>query len=733
MWPFQRKAEAEPGRQSDTFSEPVPAPITRSDWKGLAPIQRAIGEHPLTARLESFAGELATHKDPSVVSRSLGHHVSPEAPAGLVLGVAVPTTRDDGPAMVPRPRVQRRANETVQSTPDEDTEIQSVEAAPVRGEIAGPTARRELPVVAAEPAVQRLTTVAPEMAPVPVGAGRQVAALSSIPGESGTHGDSMGPIGNESNDINEISAANVPARLTLGQSRRLGLGAPLRQVPSSSVQRAASTAPELTLASHHKAAESPSADVSSTFSSPGPEPVEQVSSRPAEPSHEIATASAPAAATVPPLGVQRAADKHELAMPALPNELVPGPRLDMPLAPAGQSGATSVQRATADDTPAADSSEAQGILPATMTEPAEHTAPPVPAATGEPADSPSPNALPPSISGPLHLVQRRAMAPTEAFSDAPFTSAEAATTSRPPLGLQRTPARADLSSRGELSGSGKTDAATPIAAPAPSMPVAQRASLAPVTTMGPRSSGAAQAPLALQTPLAPLVGSKQLATIQRATESAPSAVHEPIGRAFDLDLSGARIDRSDDAADASMSVQALAFTRGDAIALPAAHGSMQNGRGRSLLAHELTHVAQQRRYGSALPSESSPAGERLELQARAVEQQAARDMPLAPVASVASVQRATAIAESAAAVASAPSFSIQREPEAAPAPATSGSTSAPEAGTAATPSPGASPAHADQEQDMDELARKLYDRIRGRLKSELLVDRERAGLLTDLR
>jgi hypothetical protein len=251
--------------------------------------------------------------------------------------------------------------------------------------------------------------------------------------------------------------------------------------------------------------------------------------------------------------------------------------------------------------------------------------------------------------------------------------------------------------------------------------------------MGPRSSGAAQAPLALQAPLAPLVGSKQLATIQRATESAPSAVHEPIGRAFDLDLSGARIDRSDDAADASMSVQALAFTRGDAIALPAAHGSMQNGRGRSLLAHELTHVAQQRRYGSALPSESSPAGERLELQARAVEQQAARDMPLAPVASVASVQRATAIAESAAAVASAPSFSIQREPEAAPAPATSGSTSAPEAGTAATPSPGASPAHADQEQDMDELARKLYDRIRGRLKSELLVDRERAGLLTDLR
>ena len=37
------------------------------------------------------------------------------------------------------------------------------------------------------------------------------------------------------------------------------------------------------------------------------------------------------------------------------------------------------------------------------------------------------------------------------------------------------------------------------------------------------------------------------------------------------------------------------------------------------------------------------------------------------------------------------------------------------------------------EPDMDELAGKLYDRIRTRLKTELLIDRERAGFLTDLR
>jgi hypothetical protein len=35
--------------------------------------------------------------------------------------------------------------------------------------------------------------------------------------------------------------------------------------------------------------------------------------------------------------------------------------------------------------------------------------------------------------------------------------------------------------------------------------------------------------------------------------------------------------------------------------------------------------------------------------------------------------------------------------------------------------------------NMDELATRLYDRLRSRLRTELLIDRERAGLLTDFR
>ena len=35
--------------------------------------------------------------------------------------------------------------------------------------------------------------------------------------------------------------------------------------------------------------------------------------------------------------------------------------------------------------------------------------------------------------------------------------------------------------------------------------------------------------------------------------------------------------------------------------------------------------------------------------------------------------------------------------------------------------------------ELDELAHQLYDRFRSRIRAELLVDRERAGLVTDLR
>jgi hypothetical protein len=46
---------------------------------------------------------------------------------------------------------------------------------------------------------------------------------------------------------------------------------------------------------------------------------------------------------------------------------------------------------------------------------------------------------------------------------------------------------------------------------------------------------------------------------------------------------------------------------------------------------------------------------------------------------------------------------------------------------------GSGAAPVDKEQELDDLAGKLYGRLRGRLAAELLLDRERSGLLMDFR
>src|SRR6266480_481179 len=178
MWPFRRKVEA-PAAEGP---RPVPAPVIRRDWAGLPPIQRFVGAHPLTAPSDQFSDDLATHQDPSVTTDTMGHQVSADAPPGLVLALARPTTRSDGPALIPRPRVQR----SVAAAVTESGEWDGDEAAP---DLARPTplpmnapavVARELPVVAAEPSMQRLTSLAPGADPAPVAALAQRSSRSRI-------------------------------------------------------------------------------------------------------------------------------------------------------------------------------------------------------------------------------------------------------------------------------------------------------------------------------------------------------------------------------------------------------------------------------------------------------------------------------------------------------------------------------------------------------------------------
>src|SRR5258708_9896515 len=126
MWPFRPKVEA----PAADGPHPVPAPVIRRDWVGLPPIQRFVGAHPLTAPSDEFSNDLATHQDPSVSTDTMGHQVSAEAPPGLVLALARPTTRSDGPEMIPRPRVQRSVAGAFAQSADSDGDEAAPETPP---------------------------------------------------------------------------------------------------------------------------------------------------------------------------------------------------------------------------------------------------------------------------------------------------------------------------------------------------------------------------------------------------------------------------------------------------------------------------------------------------------------------------------------------------------------------------------------------------------------------------
>ena len=189
----------------------------------------------------------------------------------------------------------------------------------------------------------------------------------------------------------------------------------------------------------------------------------------------------------------------------------------------------------------------------------------------------------------------------------------------------------------------------------------------------------------------------------------------------------------------AQALDARSFTHGGEIFMPASHGPLSSGKGRSLLAHELTHVAQQRRLGSSLPNEASSHGRSLEAEAVAAERS---PMPLVPGRSGHSAP------DHGAAAGGAPTMTGPQRaagdglmPESSEstgrttlelgpvqrAPATAGTQSG--AGDAvAAPGP-----RAYTEPELESLAQQLYARIGRRLRRELLVDRERAGVAMDLR
>jgi hypothetical protein len=198
---------------------------------------------------------------------------------------------------------------------------------------------------------------------------------------------------------------------------------------------------------------------------------------------------------------------------------------------------------------------------------------------------------------------------------------------------------------------------------------------------------------------------------------------------------------------------ARAFTSAGVVYLPDDIGALDSVEGRAVLAHEMTHVAQQRVFGTALPGESTPAGQELEAQAVAAERVARGGFeptssvgpvhPLPVAATGSPVDSVGSRAMVASWVAPGPVTdhgpAVQRLPVGVDAPPTE---------LPQQPAPGPSMqeirdelgrhpprrwVNIDAAQELEELANLLYDRLHHRLRTDVLVQRERSGLLMDYR
>ena len=234
----------------------------------------------------------------------------------------------------------------------------------------------------------------------------------------------------------------------------------------------------------------------------------------------------------------------------------------------------------------------------------------------------------------------------------------------------------------------------------------------------------------------------------------PAELLDAVRWAQGVDVSDVPIRRDPEVAEEARTLGARSFTRDAEVFLPPEHGSPQEPVARGLLAHELTHAAQQRALGSALPAEDSDAGRALEAQALAAERWArglgAPPAPAPAPAAYSGPATAPLGASWTAPWQAAPTRGVQRQSEdvAGMPEAADGSDPSEQPGAAPPPPAGTRvdhemasardrlldlsrrrPLDLDDPDDIDELSVRIYQRIHRRLRRELLVERERAGRL----
>lgn len=212
------------------------------------------------------------------------------------------------------------------------------------------------------------------------------------------------------------------------------------------------------------------------------------------------------------------------------------------------------------------------------------------------------------------------------------------------------------------------------------------------------------------------------------SEPVPPSLRSAVEATLGADLFRVEVKRGNGATSEARRLGARGFTAGSAVHVPAAQGPLVREPARSLVVHELVHVAQQQRLGPNIPSEGSTAGGELEGEARMLERTWRVPIgsvpPAAPDLSVPTPHVGSAEPRSLPSPApktvpcNDPGHHVQRaEGEAEPVAELRG------------PPPTVPSATGG---DLEQLADQLFPRIRGHFLAELRDYRERSGTLVDL-
>jgi hypothetical protein len=343
-----------------------------------------------------------------------------------------------------------------------------------------------------------------------------------------------------------------------------------------------------------------------------------------------------------------------------------------------------------------------------------------------------------------------AAARTAASTDATAAARTAAgPTAPPPFVLRRAPVGRQPAEPSPNAPGTTPDPAAASEAPSSSAPrtqsasasrTVQRSATVPAVRPRPPARSSASLPAAIGRTL-PLAG-------ERALRPTVIGAARPLQRAVDSSpTTTPRINRGSGVSEAARELGARAFSLGSDVFIPAEAGPLDVGSGRALLAHELTHVRQQSAAGSGSVAAGSTSGREAEAhQAEAWSLSA--DLSLArrghtsqtdaaaPPPPTALGSQAT-IASETGGDAGGQELALEQAFAAAAASTPAGGPALQLAEDGSAPPPAGAggdtaPAPALGERELQDLLRQLYPRLRTHLASELLVSRERAGLLTDI-